>query len=162
MEGRKYIQIHLRHSKNNQNSELPQCFTIRQRQMSDRLKCPVYWLQQYFKFRDKPTSGYIFSYPDGSQILGPSTLEQIQNQCIRENWPSHKMPSGHSLRITMVLTLSGLNIPEAQINRFMMWRSQEMQHYYINRRDHLLNLAPANVISVLSDDRIARVQSDLM
>ena len=162
MEGRKYIQIHVRHSKNNQNSELPQCFTIRQRPMHERLKCPVYWLQQYFKFRDKPTAGYIFAYPDGSQIDGSSTLDQIQIQCDRENWPKDRIPSKHSLRITMVLTLSGLNLPEAQINRFMMWRSTEMQGYYINRRDHLLNLAPANVISVLSDDRIARIQSELI
>ena len=130
--------------------------------MAERLKCPVYWLQLYFKFQNRPRAGYIFAYPDGSQICGSATLHQIQNQCKAEMWPAEKIPTKHSLRIMMVLTLSGLNIPEAQINRFMMWKSAEMQNYYINRRDHLLNLAPANVISVLSDDRIARIQSDLI
>ena len=130
--------------------------------MDERLKCPVYWLQQYFKYRGRPRSGLIFAYPNGDQIQGSATIEQIQKQCVLDGWSQDKIPSMHSLRITMVLTLSGLNIPEAQINRFMMWRSPEMQHYYINRRDHLLNLAPANIISVLSDERIARIQSDLI
>ena len=141
---------------------MPQCYTIRQKPMNDRLKCPVYWLQLYFKYRNRPTSGYIFAYPDGEQIQGSSTIRIIRELCTEENWPDDKIPTGHSLRIMMVLTLSGLGLPEAQINRFMMWKSNEMQHYYINRRDHLLNLAPANVIAVLSDERIARIQSDLI
>ena len=130
--------------------------------MDERLKCPVFWIQLFFKFQGRRKTGYIFAYPDGSQIDGASTLRHVRDLCLAENWPRHKIPSGHSLRHMMVLTLSGLNIPEAQINRFMMWKSSEMQSYYINRRDHLLNLAPANVISVLSDDRIARIQNDLI
>lgn len=130
--------------------------------MDERLKCPVYWLQQFFKFKNRPTSGYIFSYPDGSNIGGDATIRVIRNLCMAENWPKAKIPTKHSLRIMMVLTLSGLNVPENQINRFMMWKSPEMQNYYINRRDHLLKLAPANIIAVLSDDRISRIQSDLI
>ena len=162
LEGRKYIQVHIRHSKNNPISEIPQCFTIRQRPMEDRLKCPVYWLQQYFKFKNRPTSGYIFSYPNGSPIDGANTIKLVRTQCISDNWPTHKIPTRHSLRIMMVLTLSGLGIPENQINRFMMWKSPEMQSYYINRRDHLLKLAPANIISILSDNRIDQIQRDLI
>ena len=130
--------------------------------MEDRIKCPVYWLQQYFKYKNRPTEGYIFSYPNGSVINGASTITVIQRQCEADNWPKDKLPSKHSLRIMMVLTLSGLGIPENQINRFMMWKSPEMQNYYINRRDHMLKLAPANVIAVLSDDRIAQIQQDLI
>lgn len=130
--------------------------------MDQRLKCPVFWIQLFFKFQGRPRTGYIFAYPDGSQIEGPSTIRQVRDLCTAENWPDDKKPTGHSLRVTMVNTLSGLNIPEQQINRFMMWKSNEMQSYYINRRDHLLNLAPANVISVLSDERIARIQDDLI
>ena len=126
--------------------------------MEERLKCPIYWLQQYFKFRDRPSKGYIFSYPNDNPIDGSATLAVIQKQCRQLQWRKDRIPTKHSLRITMVLTLSGLGIPEAQINRFMMWKSPEMQHYYINRRDHLLKFAPANVISVLSDERIERVQ----
>ena len=37
-----------------------------------------------------------------------------------------------------------------------------MQNYYINRRDHMLKLAPANVIAILSDQRIAQIQQDLI
>ena len=130
--------------------------------MEERLKCPVYWLQQYFKFKNRPSTGYIFAYPNGKPIDGTSTIKVIRQLCLQEGWPAHKIPTKHSLRIMMVLTLSGLQIPEAQINRFMMWKSPEMQQYYINRRDHMLNLAPANVISVLSDARIARIQSELI
>ena len=62
----------------------------------------------------------------------------------------------------MVLTLSGLKLPEDQINRFMMWKSPDMQSYYINQRDTMLKLAPANVISILSDRRIEEIQQDLI
>ena len=130
--------------------------------MEDRLKCPVYWLQQFFKFKERPTNGYIFSYPNGAKMDGDATLRVIRKLCQAENWPPAKIPTGHSLRIMMVLTLSGLNMPEDQINRFMMWKSADMQNYYINRRDHLLKFAPANVISVLTDERIANIQSDLI
>ena len=130
--------------------------------MAERIKCPVYWLQQFFKFKNRPTSGYIFSYPGGAVIDGANTIKLVRKQCEDDRWPSNKLPSKHSLRIMMVLTLSGLGIPENQINRFMMWKSPEMQNYYINRRDHLLQLAPANVISILSDDRIDRIQRDLI
>ena len=130
--------------------------------MEERLKCPVYWLQQFFKYKDKPAAGYIFSYPDGSPIDGSSTVKVIRAQCLDDNWPSDKYPSKHSLRIMMVLTLSGLKVPEDQINRFMMWKSSAMQSYYINRRDHMLQMAPANIISILSDDRIAQIQNDLI
>ena len=130
--------------------------------MEERLKCPIYWLQQYFKFQGRPTTGYIFAYPNGNVIDGTATMNVIQRQCHNDNWPKDKIPTKHSLRITMVLTLSGLNMLEAQINRFMMWRSPDMQNYYINRRDHLLKFAPANVISVLSDDRISRVQRNII
>ena len=126
--------------------------------MEERLKCPVYWLQQYFKFKNRPKEGYIFSYPSGAPLDGSATLQVIQRKCRLDGWPEDEIPTKHSLRITMVLTLSGLGLPEAQINRFMMWKSPEMQNYYINRRDHLLKFAPANVIAVLSDERIARVQ----
>ena len=162
LEGRKYIQIHIRHSKNNPISEIPQCYTIKQRPMEERIKCPIYWLQQYFKFRMRPTQGYIFAYPNGSPIDGSSTIKVIRTQCRNDNWPETKLPTKHSLRISMVLTLSGLKIPEDQINRFMMWKSPEMQHYYINRRDHMLQMAPANVIAILSDQRIAQIQNDLI
>ena len=35
-------------------------YTIRQRPMEERLKCPIYWLQQYFKYRNRPQPRVYF------------------------------------------------------------------------------------------------------
>ena len=61
----------------------------------------------------------------------------------------------------MCLTLKSMGVPADTINRFMNWRSESMQNYYLNLRDMRQLDAPAHKLAKLNQSEFALLQSNL-
>ena len=158
----KVMWVTLRMSKNNLCNEVPQ--RLFWSSSSSTLDCrdPLKWLKRYWKWKGKPTSGFIFppenkDWPD--ETWGNDTIGQVQRSAKLLGFPTDSLPTKHSARVTMVITLYNLGVDSARINRFLNWKTDKMQTHYINTRDAMALGAPAHRLSTLSASEMSAVQN---
>ena len=156
-----FIQAKLRLSKNNLINDFPQSLTWASAPGVHQSDCPKLILKRWWNWCGKPKSGLIFSTIDKKQINGNHTIYQIRRQAVKLGIKQNEIPTKHSFRITMCLTLKSMGLEPDTINRFMNWRSETMQSYYLNIRNMRKKEAPAHRIANLSQNELADIQSNL-
>ena len=157
----KFITAKLRLSKNNIINDFPQSLTWASTKDTAKEDCPRVALKQWWYWCGKPKNGFIFSNVDKTQINGNHTIYQVQRQARLLGLRKSQIPTKHSFRITMCLTLKSLGVEPDTINRFMNWRSEMMQSYYLNIRNMRKNDAPAHKLANLSQKDFDLLQNNL-
>lgn len=147
--------------KNNLLNDFPQAFTWAATPDNTFPNCPYATLHQWWKWCGKPSKGFIFSGPDKEQMNDDKTLYQVRAKAKKLGYSNKNLPTKHSCRISMVLTLKSMGVDTDTINRFMNWRSDTMQSYYLNVRNMRTVDAPAHKLSVLSQTEFTRLQNSL-
>ena len=149
----KFLFITLRMTKNNTCNEVPQRLFWGETVTTPKNRSPIFWLQRYWKYRGKPKKGFIFG-PDDSvtpdATWGSHTIAQVQRSAKILGFLEDKIPTRHSFRITMAITLYNLGVEKSRINRFMNWKTDRMQDHYVNTRDAKALSAPAFRLAALS------------
>ena len=156
-----FLFIPLRMSKNNLCNEVPQRLFWGRTASTDPSRDPIKWLQRYWRYRGCPTRGFIFA-PDNSDIpdttWGSHTIAQVQRAARLLNFSEDNLPTRHSFRVTMAITLYNLGVDPKRINRFMNWKTDRMQEYYVNTRDAQAIDAPAHRLALLSASELNSLQ----
>lgn len=156
-----FIQAKIRISKNNLTNDCPQSLTWATMANQTAPECPRATLKRWWEWCGKPTQGFIFSNVDKKPIKHTKTYYQVNTKALKLGFQPKKVPTMHSFRITMVLTLKSLGVDTDTINRFMNWRSDSMQAYYLNVRNMRQEGAPAHKLAQLSQDQFALLQNNL-
>ena len=160
-----FMYVTLRMSKNNLCNEVPQRLFWSSASTTVVDRCPIFWLQRYWSLRGKPKKGFIFGpencdTPDVS--WGAHTIWQVQRAAKLLNFPVEKIPTRHSFRVTMAVTLYNLGVDSKRINRFLNWKTDKMQEHYINTRDSQALDAPAHRLAVLSSSELQNLQKQFL
>ena len=144
------MEIDLRLTKGNITNEIPQRLQFSSLHTSKTKYCPIKMLKLYWILMEKPSKGFIVSAPTRHWLneieqekLGTALINQVQSMAQRLQWPPNEIPTRHSPRVSMVIRLYNLKVPEWQIIKFMNWKTPEMLHYYVNVRDQRSITAPA-------------------
>ena len=156
-----FIQAKLRLSKNNIINDFPQSLTWASTTTMNAEDCPRAMLKKWWRWCGRPRTGLIFSTIDKKAINGNHTIYQVRRQAIKLGFSKENIPTKHSFRITMCLTLKSMGVDPDTINRFMNWRSELMQSYYLNVRNMRKKEAPAHKIAKLSQRDLALLQNNL-
>ena len=155
------MRIALRMSKNNLCNEVPQRLFWMASSSTPHDRNPILWLRRFWVWDNKPKKGLIFNLNQNSntsEALGRSTILQVQRAAKLLEFPADKIPTKHSARVTMAVTLYNLGVESSRINRFLNWKTGRMQEHYINTRDSLAIGAPAHRLSELSSSEFSAVQ----
>ena len=144
------MEIDLRFTKGNLTNDIPQKLHFSSLKACKTSYCPIKMLKHYWIIMDKPSKGFIVSAPtrvwlneNEIQSLGTALINQVQSMAKKLGWPSKEIPTKHSARVSMVIRLYNLQVPEWQIIKYMNWKTPEMLHYYVNVRDQRSMTAPA-------------------
>ena len=144
------MEIDLRLSKGNITNDIPQRLQFSSLKTCRTAYCPIKFLKLFWILMDKPLAGFIISAPTRRWLteielekIGTSLINQVQAMARRLGWPSQERPTKHTPRVSMVIRLYNLQVPEWQIIKFMNWKTPEMLHYYVNVRDQRSLSAPA-------------------
>ena len=160
-----FITAEMRLSKNNQCNEVPQRM-VWARPLNDKsTENPITWIHRLWVYQGKPKSGFIFKPQNPRTKVerwGDATIEQVQQMAEKLNIPTTELPSKHSARVTMAVTLFNMGVESQRINRFMNWKTSRMQERYINTRDSQLPGAPAHRLASISNRELAQIQKDLI
>ena len=159
-----FLIAEMRMSKNNTCNEVPQRLSWARSHETDSPDNPINWLLKYWEYEGKPRTGFIFK-PDIETAIekwGDATIKQVRNAAKRLNIPESEIPSKHSARVTMAVTLFNMGVKKSRINRFMNWKTSQMQERYINTRDSQLPGAPAHRLSTISSASLQAVQKYLI
>ena len=160
-----FITAEMRLSKNNQCNEVPQRLVWARPLNETSTDNPITWINRLWIFQGKPRSGFIFRPVNPNTKMerwGDATIEQVQLMAERLNIPTSDLPSKHSARVTMAVTLFNMGVKSHRINRFMNWKTSQMQERYINTRDSQLPGAPAHRLASISNAELAQIQKDLI
>ena len=160
-----FLFIPLRMSKNNLCNEVPQRLFWGSTPTTNPTRDPIKWLQRYWRYRGCPNKGYIFS-PDSSDIpdttWGSHTINQVQRAARLLNFSEDQIPTRHSFRVTMAITLYNLGVDSKRINRFLNWKTDRMQEHYVNTRDSQALGAPAHRLAILSASELHSLQNTFL
>ena len=144
------MEIDLRFTKGNLTNDVPQRLQYSSLRTCKTAYCPIKMLKLFWILMGKPSKGFIISAPTRRWMneieiekLGTALIGQVQAMAKRLNWPKKEYPTKHSPRVSMVIRLYNLKVPEWQIIKFMNWKTPEMLHYYVNVRDQRSHSAPA-------------------
>ena len=152
-------------SKNNLCNEVPQRLFWSSSSSTSSYRDPLKWLKRFWVFKGRPKTGFIFG-PENKTIpdetWGTDTIGQVQRMAKLLGYPTDSIPTKHSARVTMVVTLYNLGVESSRINRFLNWKTDKMQSYYINTRDSMALGAPAHRLSTLSPSEMSAVQNYFM
>ena len=161
-----FITAELRLSKNNLCNEVPQRLSWARAFNDESPDNPVTWIQRLWIYQGRPKKGYMFPPPRATTPMenwGDSTLKQVRKVAqFTLLLPPTELPSKHSPRVTMAVTLFNMGISEHRLNRFMNWKTSRMQERYINTRDSRLPGAPAHQLASISGASLGRIQKHLM
>ena len=160
-----FIMAEMRMSKNNLCNEVPQRLVWARTKYTDSPDNPISWLKKYWVREGKPRKGFIFDPKQGQTQIknwGNATILHVQRQAKRLNIPKSEIPTKHSARVTMAVTLFNMGTNENRINRFLNWKTPRMQERYINTRDSQLSGAPAHRLAVTSANALQHVQKHLI
>ena len=160
-----FMFLSLRMSKNNLCNEVPQRLFWGSSATTEKNRDPIFWLQRYWRFRGCPRKGFIFG-PENStapdSTWGSHTILQVQRSAKLLGFPEDKIPTRHSFRVTMAITLYNLGVESSRINRFLNWKTGRMQEHYINTRDSKAIGAPAHRLSSLSVSEFDSLQNTFL
>lgn len=161
----KVMWVNLRMTKNNLCNEVPQRLFWTSSSSTPSYRDPLKWLRRYWIWKGKPSTGFIFGpedklFPD--ETWGNDTISQVQRAAKLLGYPADNIPTKHSARVTMVITLYNLGVDSARINRFLNWKTDRMQTHYINTRDAMALGAPAHRLATLSASELSAVQSNFI
>ena len=113
--------IPLRMSKNNLCNEVPQRLFWTSSSSTPSNRDPIKWLKKYWVWKGRPSSGYIFG-PENKDLpdetWGSETIGQVQRYAKLLGFPTDRIPTRHSPRVTMAITLYNMGVDSARINRF--------------------------------------------
>ena len=144
------MEIDLRLTKGNITNDIPQRLQFSSLRTCKTKYCPIKMLKLFWILMDKPSMGFVVSAPTRTWLndveqnkLGTSLINQVQGMARRMGWSEDQLPTMHSPRVSMVIRLYNLKVPEWQIIKFMNWKTPEMLHYYVNVRDQRSASAPA-------------------
>ena len=161
----KFLFVKLRQSKNNLCNEVPQRLFWASTLHTDPSRDPLKWLERYWRHCGCPKTGFIFG-PENNSIpdhtWGSPTIAQVRRSARLLGFPEDKIPTRHSFRVTMAVTLYNLGVESSRINRFLNWKTNRMQEHYINTRDSKALGAPAHRLAVLSSRELRRLQSNFL
>ena len=155
----------MRMSKNNLCNEVPQRLTWARSSDTDSPDNPINWLAKYWISEGKPKKGFIFQPDKQSTPIekwGDATIKQVRRAAEELHMPKPELPTKHSPRVTMAVTLFNLGVKQSRINRFMNWKTEKMQERYINTRDSQLSGAPAHRLATISAKKLQTVQKYLI
>ena len=160
-----FLTAEMRMSKNNLCNEVPQRLTWARSSDTDSPDNPINWLLKYWESEGKPKKGFIFQ-PDNDttpiEKWGDATIKQVRRVAKELKMPKSERPGKHSPRVTMAVTLFNLGVKKSRINRFMNWKTPQMQERYINTRDAQLSGAPAHRLATISTTKLQTVQKYLI
>lgn len=157
----KVMRVPLRMSKNNLCNEVPQRLFWMVSSSTTSARNPIKWLKRFWKWQGRPKSGFVFGptrHGIPNKNWGNDTIRQIQRTAKLLGFPADKIPTKHSPRVTMAVTLYNLGVDAARINRFLNWKTGRMQEHYINTRDSQALGAPAHKLSTISASDMSAVQ----
>lgn len=157
-----FLIAEMRMSKNNLCNEVPQRLSWARSPDTDSPDNPINWLMKYWETEGKPKKGFIFR-PDIDTPIekwGNATIKQVQKAA--KNLKVPEIPTKHSPRVTMAVTLFNMGVKKSRINRFMNWKTSQMQERYINTRDAQLSGAPAHRLSSMTTAKLQAVQKYLI
>ena len=157
--------VNLRMTKNNLCNEVPQRLFWTSSSSTPAFRDPLMWLKRYWRFKGCPSRGIIFGPNDltlPDERWGNDTIGQVQRAARLLGFPTDEIPTKHSPRVTMVITLYNLGIESSRINRFLNWKTDRMQNHYINTRDSMALGAPAHRLATLSASEMSAVQNHFM
>ena len=160
-----FITAEMRLSKNNLLNDVPQRLTWARSLNDESVDNPITWIHRLWVYQGKPKSGFMFKAPGHTTPIerwGDSTIKQVIGAAEELNIPSSELPSKHSPRVTMAVTLFNMGTKKHRINRFMNWKTSRMQERYINTRDSQLPGAPAHQLATISSTDLGRIQKDLI
>ena len=99
--------------------------------------CPVKALQLYFKTKNSPISGPLFSYQNGKPLSRKSFTEDVRNLLSMGGLePTHY--AGHSFRIGAATTAGAAKIPTWLIKTLGRWSSDCFETYIRTPRKTLI------------------------
>ena len=159
-----FLIAEMRMSKNNTCNEVPQRLSWARSHETDSPDNPINWLLKFWEYEEKPRKGFIFK-PDIDTPIekwGDATIKQVRNMAGRLRIPKPELPTKHSTRVTMAVTLFNMGVKKNRINRFMNWKTSQMQERYINTRDAQLSGAPAHRLATISTESLQTVQKYLI
>ena len=156
-----FVQARLRLSKNNLLNDFPQSLTWASAAKTPKDDCPRALLKRWWDWCGRPKKGFVFANKNKSAIQGNHTIYQVRRQAVKLGFRKHEIPTKHSFRITMCLTLKAMGVDSDTINRFMNWRSEMMQSYYLNVRNMRQTNGPAHKLANLSVNEVALLQNNL-
>ena len=160
-----FLFVTLRQSKNNLCNEVPQRLFWASTVYTEPSRDPVKWLHRYWKYCGCPKKGFIFG-PNNNTVpdhtWGTPTILQVRRSARLLGFPEEKIPTRHSFRVTMAITLYNLGVESSRINRFLNWKTNRMQEHYVNTRDSKALGAPAHRLAVLSSRELGRLQSSFL
>ena len=159
--GIRFVQARLRLSKNNLINDFPQSLTWATTPTTPSTECPRAILKRWWRWCGCPKKGFVFSLKNKSQINGDHTIYQVKTKAKKLGLSHDTIPTKHSFRVSMCLTLKSMGVPADTINRFMNWRSESMQNYYLNLRNMRQLDAPAHKLAKLNQSEFALLQSNL-
>ena len=155
----KGIQASMRMSKNNLCNTAPQVLTWTGKNNIGPENNPVAALKRWWRYCGQPRSGYIIGIPNKTpEQVGKSTIYFVQQYARTLNLP---IPTKHSARVSMCVTLYELGTEPGQIDRAMNWKTDRMQKHYLNKRNLRSLNAPAHKLALLSDNDLNRMQKHL-
>ena len=160
-----FITAEMRLSKNNLCNEVPQRLTWARSLNDHSTDNPITWIQRLWEYQGKPRKGFMFKAEcDTTPIArwGDATIKQVRRVASQLNIPKSELPSKHSSRVTMAVTLFNMGTKEHRLNRFMNWKTSRMQERYINTRDNQLPGAPAHQLATLSKNALGQIQKHLI
>ena len=159
-----FITAEMRMSKNNLCNEVPQRLTWARPLNDESTDNPITWIHRLWVYQGKPRMGFMFPPERPTTPIerwGDATLKQVRNTADGLNIPKSELPSKHSARVTMSVTLFNMGVSEHRLNRFMNWKTSRMQERYINTRDSKLPGAPAHQLASISSEQLGRLQQHL-
>ena len=160
--GHVIVQAPLRFSKNNLTNNVPQAYQWASADSNDPMDCPWQAFKRWWIYCGKPKHGHVFSNRRGKPLCHKSTLGFIQRKAKKLGLPKFETPTGHSGRVTYVLSLDKLNVSKRSIIRSMNWRTDTMINYYMNTRSMCSKGAPALKMAALKEGELQRLQKDLL
>ena len=153
------VQASMRMSKNNLCNTAPQVVTWSGKKSVGPDNNPVAAFKRWWEFCNKPQRGYIFQMANKTpEQIGQTTIYYVQKQARALRLP---VPTKHSPRVSMCITLYELGTEPGRIDRALNWKTDKMQKHYLNVRDLQSTSAPAQKIANLSSRDIYLLQKNL-
>ena len=145
------MEIDLRLTKGNITNDIPQRLQFSSLKTCRTAYCPIKMLKHFWIIMGKPSKGFIVTAPTRVWLnetelhsIGNTLINQVRFMAKKLGWRNSEIPTKHSARVSMVIRLYNLNVPEWQIIKYMNWKTPEMLHYYVNVRDQRSLTAPAS------------------